>query len=79
MCSGKDVGKFTGLYYTFSMSAQTITPVLSGYLYDHVNEKVLFLYSAIAVTCAFVTMMFVRHGDNKITAKTGLDAFDIDD
>ena len=79
MCSGKDVGKFTGLYYTFSMSAQTITPVLSGFLYDHVNEKVLFLYSAVAVTIAFVTMLFVRHGDNKIEAKTGLDAFDIDD
>ena len=79
MCSGKDVGKFTGLYYTFSMSAQTITPVLSGFLYDHVSEKVLFLYSAVAVTLAFVTMMFVRHGDNKVEAKTGLDAFDIDD
>ena len=79
MCSAKDVGKYTGLYYTFSMSAQTITPVLSGFLYDHVSEKALFIYSAVAVTCAFITMSFVRHGDNKITAKSGLDAFDVDD
>ncbi len=79
MCSAGDVGKFTGLYYTFSMAAQTITPVLSGFLYDHVSEKSLFLYSAVFSAAAFVTMMLVRHGDNKITAKTGLEAFDIDD
>ena len=30
MCSSEDVGKYTGLYYTFSMSAQIVTPILSG-------------------------------------------------
>lgn len=79
MCGGGDVGKFTGYYYTFSMAAQVITPMLSGYLYDHVSEKALFIYSAVAVAGSFMTMLQVHHGDNKPTAKAGLEAFDIED
>ncbi len=79
MCSEKDVGKFTGLYYTFSMSAQTVAPVLSGALYQYVSPKALFACAAIFVAFAFITMIFVKHGDNKIESKTGLEAFDIDD
>ena len=30
LCSSKKIGKFTGYYYTASMSAQTITPILLG-------------------------------------------------
>mgnify|MGYP002519379026 CR=1 FL=1 len=30
--AGGDVGKYTGYYYAFSMSAQVITPILSGFL-----------------------------------------------
>ncbi len=79
MCSGSDVGKFTGLYYTFSMIAQIITPVLSGYLYDHVSGKILFLYAAVFSGAALLTMLMVHHGDNKIEAKSGLEAFDVED
>ena len=32
MANAGDVGKYTGLYYTFSMSAQVVTPILSGAL-----------------------------------------------
>lgn len=31
------------------------------------------------VALAFVTMSFVKHGDNKIEAKKGLEAFDVED
>ena len=79
MCAGSDVGKFTGLYYAFSMSAQIITPIAAGYLLDNVSYKLLFLYSAVFVTLSFITMCFVKHGDNKIEVKTGLEAFDIED
>lgn len=79
MCKGSDIGKFTGLYYTFSMSAQIITPIIAGYLLENVSYKVLFLYSAISVFIAFGTMLFVRHGDNKVEAKVGLEAFDMED
>lgn len=79
MCTGSDVGKFTGLYYTFSMSAQIVTPIVAGYLLDKVDYKILFLYSAVFVSLSFVTMCFVKHGDNKIEAKKGLEAFDFED
>ena len=79
MCAGSDVGKFTGLYYSFSMFAQIITPIAAGYLLDNVSYKLLFLYSAVFVTLSFITMCFVKHGDNKIEVKTGLEAFDVED
>ena len=79
MCRGSDVGKFTGYYYTASMAAQSITPIVAGWLLKHVSYSVLFLYSAIFVGLAFFTMLMVRHGDVKVEAKRGLEAFDVDD
>lgn len=76
MCSGSDVGKYTGYYYTASMAAQVVTPILSGMLMDQFGMGTLFPYAAIFVTAAFVTMFFVRHGDSKQIAKTGLSAFE---
>ncbi|HHT7804341.1 TPA: hypothetical protein ACT2HZ_001963 [Streptococcus suis] len=29
-----DVGKYTGMYYTASMAAQIVTPILSGFLME---------------------------------------------
>ena len=75
MCRGSEVGKFTGYYYTFSMAAQVITPILSGYLLGHVSYRLLFPYAAFFVVCSGVTMHFVRHGDAKVSAKRGLEAF----
>ena len=79
MCKGSEVGKFTGLYYTFSMTAQIMTPIVAGWLLENVDYKTLFPYAAIFVFASFLTMGFVRHGDNKVEAKKGLEAFDIDD
>ena len=79
MCSGADIGKYTGFYYTASMSAQIVTPMLSGLLMDGFGMTVLFPYAAIFVALAFVTMIFVAHGDAKVVSKKGLDAFDLDD
>ena len=80
MCKGSDIGKFTGYYYTFSMAAQVVTPVVAGYLMRHVSYTALFPYAAAFVAMSFVTMLFVKHGDNKPEAKRGLDAFeDMDD
>ena len=79
MCKGSEVGKFTGYYYTFSMIAQVFTPVVAGTLLKTVGYKVLFPYAAFFVACAFVTMLFVKHGDTKVEAKKGVEAFDTDD
>ena len=80
MCRGSDVGKFTGYYYTFSMAAQVVTPILAGTLLSNISYQVLFPYAAVFVGLSFVTMLFVRHGDSKTGAKKGLEAFeDMDD
>ena len=66
LATGADVGKYTGWYYFASMSAQSITPIFSGFLMDQLGMKgVLFPYGAIFVALSFVTMLFVKHGDNK--------------
>ena len=80
MCKGSDVGKYTGFYYTASMAAQTLTPYLSGKLMDMEGMTALFPYATVCVGLAFVTMLFVRHGDSKPMKKQStLEAFDVED
>ena len=76
MCKGSDIGKFTGYYYTASMAAQVVTPIVAGTLMRTISYKVLFPYAALFVALSFVTMLFVRHGDAKEQAKKGLDAYE---
>ena len=79
MCRGSEVGKFTGLYYTFSMAAQIVTPIVAGWLLRNVSYKALFPYAAVFAFASFVTMGMVKHGDNKVEAQKGLEAYDIQD
>ena len=80
MSSGSDVGKFTGTYYTFSMAAQILTPVLSGFLLENVSYNTLFPYALFFSLMAFLTMTQVRHGDVKPQKKESiLENFDVDD
>ena len=80
MCSGADVGKYTGFYYTASMAAQSLTPTISGVFMDRVAMTTLFPYASVFVGLAFVTMSFVKHGDSKPQAKKGLEALeDVED
>ena len=79
MCTGADVGKYTGYYYTASMAAQSLTPTVSGIFMDKVAMTSLFPYASIFVGLAFFTMLMVKHGDSKVEAKRGLEALDIDD
>lgn len=79
MCTGADVGKYTGFYYTASMAAQSLTPTISGIFMDKVAMTSLFPYASVFVALAFVTMLMVKHGDSKVAAKKGLEALDIDD
>ena len=79
MSKGSNVGKYTGIYYTASMAAQTVTPWISGFFMDNFGMMTFFPYAAIFAGLAFVTMLFVKHGDNKPTAKRGLEALDVED
>jgi len=77
MSRGCDVGKYTGLYYTFSMLAQIATPILSGFLLERFSYRTLFPYAATFSILSFITMLQVKHGDSKPPNKMGvLDHFD---
>ena len=76
MCKGSDIGKFTGYYYTASMAAQIVTPILAGTLMRNISYKILFPYAALFVALSFLTMTRVQHGDNRPDAKKGLEAFE---
>ena len=69
------VGKYTGYYYTFSMAAQIVTPILSGALLEHVGYFTLFPYAALCVALSFLTMFFTRHGDNRPQRQGNLEAY----
>lgn len=80
MSKGADIGKFTGTYYTFSMAAQIMTPILSGILLENVAYTTLFPYAFGFSVLAFITMTQVRHGDVKAEKKASLlENFDVED
>ena len=80
MSQGSDIGKFTGTYYTFSMTAQIVTPILSGFLLEKVSYQTLFPYAVFFSLMAFLTMTQVRHGDVKPQKKESiLENFDVED
>ncbi len=80
MSKGCDIGKFTGTYYTFSMTAQIFTPVLSGFLLEKVSYRTLFPYALVFSLLALVTMTQVHHGDARPDKKKSmLEHFDVDD
>ena len=78
LARGGNVGKYTGYYYTASMAAQVVTPVLSGIFLD-IRFTTLFPYATLFVALAFVTMLFVKHGDNRPEKKKSkLEYLDVD-
>ena len=79
MCSGGEVGKFTGYYYTASMAAQVLTPYLSGLLMDKIGMTSLFPYATCFVALAFAAMLFVKHGDSRPQARSGIEALNYED
>lgn len=79
IASAGDVGKYTGLYYTFSMAAQVVTPILSGFLLEYVSYRTLFPYAVVFSVAAFFTMTQVKHGDSKpVQKKDVLENFDVE-
>lgn len=66
MSHGPNIGVYTGYYYSASMFAQILTPIISGAIMDAVGMRwSLFPYSIIFAIAAFVTMIFVKHGEPK--------------
>ncbi|MBH1941259.1 MFS transporter [Mobilitalea sibirica] len=72
MSKSSNVGRYTGLYYTFSMSAQIITPILSGFLLENISYRTLFPYAVTFSLASLCTMLFVKHGDSKPLKKVNV-------
>lgn len=64
-----NIGVYTGYYYTASMGAMIVTPILSGILMDVFGYASLFVYSAFFMALAFIPMFFVKHGEPVDIAK----------
>lgn len=82
LSKGDEVGKYTGYYYAFSMAAQIITPILSGFLMTNSSfgRRILFPYAALMALIAFIIFSFVKHGDIKAESKQSLlEHFDVED
>ena len=84
LATGKNIGKFTGIYYTFSMVAQTLTPIIAGIWMSFdptgIGLKALFIYSFVMIIIAGVIMFFFKEKKSTIKkAKIGFEALDSDD
>ena len=75
LARGGEVGKYTGYYYTASMAAQIVAPILSGILYDAFGMRAMFFsFGTIFVVFSFITMFLVKHGDAKAEKQDALEA-----
>lgn len=72
MCKGSDIGKYTGVYYMFSMSSQIVTPIVSGALLQYVSYRTLFPYAVVFSLASLATMLFVKHGDSRPEKKQSM-------
>ena len=78
LCTSKKIGKFTGYYYTASMAAQTITPILLGLILTKTGAwSVLPVYSSILIVLSFIvfTILVKNIKAQKVENAKGLEAF----
>ena len=64
LASANTTGRYTGFYYTASMSAQVVTPILSGAVMQFVGYQYLYVYVAICAAISAVPLLFVKNADS---------------
>ena len=82
LSSSKTVGKFTGFYYTASMSAQTVTPILLGLVFNMTGKwRALSIYAAVLTAFSFFvfTLMVKNIKASKVGNVKGFEALGSDD
>lgn len=82
LCSSKHIGKFTGHYYTASMLAQTITPVLLGLVFKFSEkwQSLSFYGLILSVLSALVFTICVKNVKAyKVKNVVGIEAIGQDD
>lgn len=60
MANSSNIGKYTGYYYVSSMLAQSITPVIIGFVMSILTYKMFFLYAILFMTIATFIFSFVQ-------------------
>ena len=80
-CTSDKLGKFTSLYYTASMLAQSLTPIFIGFIFINTTWRALPIYSSILMAIAGDVFFFVKAPHSKDTGKNakGLEALGQDD
>ena len=80
-CTSDKLGKFTSLYYTASMLAQSVTPILIGFIFRFTSWQALPIYSCSLMAAAGIVFFFVKAPHKKDKAKNakGLEALGADD
>ncbi|MDY2777404.1 MAG: MFS transporter [Collinsella sp.] len=63
MCDSNSVGRYSGYYYTVSMAAQVVTPILSGMVMDAAPTQ-LFAYITAMAVLMMAALGASRHGDS---------------
>lgn len=63
VASERTTGRYTGYYYTASMSAQIITPILSGAVMEFIGYRYLYLYAIACAILAALPLFFVQKGN----------------
>ena len=77
-CTADKLGRFTSLYYTASMLAQSITPIVIGFIFINTSWQALPIYSASLMGVAGLVFFFVKAPKRNDTAKNakGLEALE---
>jgi maltose/moltooligosaccharide transporter len=80
-CNSKKIGKFTSFYYTASMLAQSITPIVIGIIFKQTQAwRALPIYSCILMGLSLTVFLFVKAPKvTKGANKKGLEALGADD
>lgn len=81
-CTSDKLGKFTSLYYTASMLAQSITPIIGGLIMNKTGAwQALPIYSTVLMAAAGAVFFFVKapHKNDKAKNAKGLAALGADD
>lgn len=80
MSDKNSVGKYTGLYYTSSMLAQSITPICVGFLMDALGYESMFAYATGFMILALIVFVFIKSTHKPLDDnKSGFENFDIGD
>lgn len=73
VASEKTTGRYTGYYYTASMSAQIITPILSGAVMEFIGYRYLYLYEIVCALLAALPLVMVQKGNTILLKDLDLD------